>query len=83
MLPTDSNIFVHHRLYIALQGEIAIYVNQKESFGSLDNDAINAEILDTVTKAAATSELDRSLLGVQVYAGETNACSVVEIVYIE
>ena len=58
---------LHDRLYIALQGDIGIYVSQKDSD---TDDKFNAEVLQTVNKAAESKTLDRSQLGVLVFGGE-------------
>ena len=61
--------YIYDRLYIALQGDIGIYVSQKDSYTDAE-DKFNAEVLQTVTKAAESKTLDRSLLGVLVFGGE-------------
>lgn len=55
-------------LYIALQGDIAIYVNQKETTNDND-DKFNDEVLLIAQKAAEMKILDRSLLGTYVFGG--------------
>ena len=57
-------------MYIALQGEIAIYVNQKESTTNDNEDNFNEEVLQLVDKAKQMPELDRSLLGTYVFGGK-------------
>ena len=54
-------------MYIALQGDIGIYVSQKDSDS---DDKFNAEVLQTVNKAAESKTLDRNQLGVLVFGGE-------------
>ncbi|KAK7479018.1 hypothetical protein BaRGS_00029779 [Batillaria attramentaria] len=61
-----------HRLYIALQGHVSIYVINKEtaSDGSRDNNVINEEVLQTVTTACEQKKLDRNVLGTMVWSGD-------------
>ncbi|KAK7090258.1 uncharacterized protein [Littorina saxatilis] len=55
-------------LYIALQGDIGIYVSQKETFTDSD-EKFNADVLLIATKAAEAKHLDRSVLGTLVFGG--------------
>ncbi|KAL8578331.1 hypothetical protein ACOMHN_031705 [Nucella lapillus] len=67
-------------LYITLEGEVEIYVNQKESTAATDNDTLNQEILEAVTKAAEMPELDRNLLGNSVFVGRNKTFGEVALV---